>query len=90
MLEELGEPIPRRHLLRDLLALLLPHHPSLSSFNRGMKFLTRFAVGTRYPGEDATKRQAAAALRWADQLRTAARTVLGLPLGKKPKRKPSK
>ncbi len=40
---------------------LLP--PSTASSLRGLKFLTRFALGTRYPGERATKRQAAAALR---------------------------
>jgi hypothetical protein len=41
-------------------------------------FLTQFAVDTRYPGEDASKRQAKAALRWADRVRTEARTLLGI------------
>lgn len=44
LLEELGQPVPRTHVLRDLLALLLPHYPTLRSFTRGVKFLTRFAV----------------------------------------------
>ena len=78
LLEELGQPIPRTHLLRDLLGLLLPHHPSLRPFSRGMKFLTRFAVGTRYPGDNATKRQAEAALRWAGRVREACRALLGI------------
>jgi HEPN domain-containing protein len=77
LLEELGQPIPRPHILRDLLALLLPYHPSLRSFTRGLKFLTRFAVGIRYPGDKASKRQAAAALRWAGRVRDACRALLG-------------
>lgn len=80
LLEELAQPIPRTHLLDDLIGLLLPHHPSLRGYRRGMRFLTRFAVGPRYPGDNTTRRQAEAALRWADRVRTAARTILKLPL----------
>jgi hypothetical protein len=40
--------------------------------------LTEFAVAARYPGKDATKRQATAALRWAAQVRGACRRILGL------------
>jgi hypothetical protein len=43
-----------------------------------MRFLTRFAVGPRYPGDNVTKRQAKAALRWAGRVRAAARSLLGL------------
>jgi hypothetical protein len=43
-----------------------------------MRFLTEFAVDTRYPGASATKRQARAALRWAGQTRDAARPILGI------------
>jgi hypothetical protein len=64
--------------LRDLLALLMPHFPSLKSFGRGLRFLTRFAVGTRYPGQDASKRQMEAALRWAGRVRDACRAILGI------------
>jgi HEPN domain-containing protein len=78
LLEELGLTIPRTHILRDLLALLLPHHGSLRSFQRGFKFLTRFAVDTRYPGDRASKRQAQAALRWATRVRIACRGLLGI------------
>src|SRR5262245_3119684 len=76
LLQELGQPIPRTHILRDLLGLLLPHHGSLRPLQRGLKFLTRFAVGIRYPGEGATKRQAVAALRWAGRVRHQARSLL--------------
>jgi HEPN domain-containing protein len=78
LLEELGLAIPHTHILKDLLAVLRPHHPSLASLWRGLTFLTRFAVTTRYPGDTADKRQAASALRWADRVRTAARTLLGI------------
>src|SRR5262245_17049605 len=78
LLQELGLSIPRTHVLRDLLGLLLPHYPSLRQFQRGLKFLTRFAVDTRYPGQQATKRQATAALRWADKVRASVRPLLGI------------
>jgi HEPN domain-containing protein len=78
LLEELGQPVPRTHVLRDLLALLLPHHPNLQPLIRGVKFLTRFAASTRYPGDNATKRQAASALTWAGRVRDACRAALGL------------
>lgn len=78
LLEEQGLSIPYTHILRDLLALLLPHHASLRSLQRGLKFLTRFAVGVRYPGQSATKRQTQAALRWSERVRTACRSLLGI------------
>lgn len=80
LMEEIGQGIPRTHLLKDLLALLLPHHPALGGLRRGLAFLTRFAVATRYPGDNATKRQAVASLRWAGKVRQACRGILGLPL----------
>ncbi len=52
--------------------------PPWRRYGGGLVFLTRFAVDTRYPGGYATKRQAVAALRWAEQARAAARALLGL------------
>jgi HEPN domain-containing protein len=78
LLVELGLTVPYTHILKDLLALLRPHYPSLAPYRRGLTFLTRFAVGTRYPGENAGKRQTEAALRWAGRVRTAARALLGI------------
>jgi HEPN domain-containing protein len=75
LLEELGLTIPKTHHLDDLLTRLLPHH---SSLRRGLLFLTNFAVGIRYPGDNATKRQATSALRWGDRVRTVARALLGI------------
>jgi HEPN domain-containing protein len=85
LLEELGLTVPRTHLLTNLLNLLLPHYPSLRSLRRGLKFLTRFAIGPRYPGYSASKRQAQAALRWAGQVRDAVRPLLGIRQARKKK-----
>jgi HEPN domain-containing protein len=78
LLQELGLPVPRTHELLDLLRDLQPHHPSLRFLRRGLDFLTRFAVDIRYPGDNASKRQAEAALRWADRVRQTARALLGI------------
>src|SRR5262245_26087668 len=78
LMEELGLTIPKTHDLDDLLSRLLPHHASLRALSRGLAFLTNFAVGVRYPGERASRRQAAAALRWVEQARTTARALLGI------------
>ncbi|MCI0640111.1 MAG: HEPN domain-containing protein [Gemmataceae bacterium] len=78
LLEELGLAVPRTRNLVALLPLLLPHHRSLGRFRRGLDFLTRFAVDTRYPGDSAAKRDAASARRWASRVRDACRSILGL------------
>src|SRR5437660_1182218 len=71
LLQESGQPVPRTHDLLMLLSLLLPVHPAaLRPLRRGLDFLTQFAVDHRYPGRDATKRQAEAAVRWADRIRS--------------------
>jgi HEPN domain-containing protein len=78
LMEELGLPVPKTHVLDLLLTALVPHHPTLQSLRRGLLFLSLFAVDTRYPGKSASKRQAVAALRWADRVRTPARALLGI------------
>src|SRR5690242_16343736 len=77
LLEEPGITIPYTHVLEDLLPLLLPLHATLRPLRLGLRFLTRFAVRTRYPGTNATKRQSQAALRWAGRVRDACRSALG-------------
>jgi HEPN domain-containing protein len=79
LLEELGIAVAKTHDLDKLRITLKRYHSGLSSLWRGLRFLTEFAVDTRYPGDNASKRQAAAALRWAERVRAAARTILGLP-----------
>jgi HEPN domain-containing protein len=78
LLEEAGQPIPKTHDLERLLTLLLPTPPALRRLRRGLVFLSDFAVDTRYPGDDASKRQAAAAVRWAGRIRDACRDLLGI------------
>ena len=78
MMQEDGLKIPRIHVLETLHASLLPRHPSLKSLQRGLSFLTRFAVGTRYPGDSASKRKAVSAQRVAGKVRERCRVVLGL------------
>lgn len=78
ILEELGIAIPKTHILVSLLPLLTPHYGSLRSLRRGVDYLTRFAVATRYPGDTANKRQATAALRWAGDVRDTCRKILGI------------
>lgn len=80
ILVEAGDPIPRTHILHTLVVQATIHHTVLSKYQRGMRFLTRFAVAFRYPGEHATKRQAKSALRWAEALRVEVRGILGLKL----------
>ena len=84
LLEELGLSVEKTHELEDLLDKLLPHHLSLRSLRRGMSFLSQFAVEVRYPGDNASKRQAASALRWAGKVRRACRDLLGLRGSKSP------
>jgi len=45
---------------------------------RGLIFLTDFAVAIRYPGQSASRRQAASALRWALRVRDGCRALLGI------------
>src|SRR5262249_10644533 len=78
LLEELALAIPKTHDLDYLLTLFLPHHSSLRALRRGLVFLTDFAVDTRYPGNNASKRQAEAAWRWTDRVRTTVRDLLGI------------
>jgi HEPN domain-containing protein len=88
LLEELAVAFPKTHDLEDLLDLLLPHHASLSRCRRGLRFLTGFAVNPRHPLLRTTKRQAAAALRWAGKVRHACRDLLGLPPPPRRRRRP--
>ena len=78
LLEELGLAIPRTHNLDDLLNLLLAYYSTLGALRRGLIFLTDFAVDPRYPNGNTGKRQAAAALRWAERVRTECRKLLNI------------
>jgi HEPN domain-containing protein len=73
-----GAPCPKTHDVEQLFALALPHHGSLKPFRTGVLFLSTFAEETRSPTFEVSKRQAMAALRWAKQVRTKCRALLGL------------
>lgn len=79
LMEECGVSIPRTHDLNYLRTLLI-HHCMRLPPRRGLQFLTPFAVETRYPGDRASKRDAAAALRWAVKCRALVRARLGLQI----------
>lgn len=78
LLEELGQHIPKTHSLDELFTLLLPSHGKLATVRRGLLFLTDFAVDPRYPGNRTSKREATAALKWANRIRDLCRSLLGL------------
>src|ERR1051326_1851125 len=78
VLQEEGLPVPRIHDLLLVVAPLEPRYRAFRSLRRGLDFLSQFAVDTRYPGHTASKRQAAAALRWAGRVRHVVRDILGL------------
>lgn len=75
---ESGITFPRTHDLSALLALLLPRDPLWQSFDAACQTLTKYAVDVRYPGDDATKRDAQEALKFAATIRREARLALGL------------
>ena len=57
LMEEAGLTVPKTHDLDVLLRILRPSHPSCVR-SRGLIFLSQFAVETRYPGDNASTRQA--------------------------------
>lgn len=88
VLQELGLVVPKTHDLKQLLRALLPSYPQLRSLRRGLAFLTRFAVETRYPGKTARKRQAIAGVRWAERVRNEVHGILGITSAKRRKKAP--
>jgi HEPN domain-containing protein len=87
ILDQLGRPIQRTHDLGKLLAEITPFYASMAKLKRGVEFLTDFAVDARYPGGTMRKRQADAALRWAERVRAECRTLLGIKPPRRRKRK---
>lgn len=78
LLQEIGLVVPKTHNLNDLLNLLLPQDGSLAPLRRGLRSLSQYAVGYRYPGVRATTKQMQAALRHAERARIELRVRLGL------------
>jgi HEPN domain-containing protein len=89
LLQEFGLPVRRMPDLDHILTDLTPHYPSLATLRRGLLLLDKYAVDVGYPGQTRNKRQAASALRWAGNVRTAARSLLGIRPPRKPRKKTS-
>jgi HEPN domain-containing protein len=80
LLQDWGIEPPRTHDLAKLLSLLAPGDATLLTLHRGAISLTRYAVDVLYTEERATKKQAVAALRYAEKVRGEVRARLRLPL----------
>jgi HEPN domain-containing protein len=78
LLQEWGLVPPRIHDLVKLLILLLPRDATLGSLKRQLTSLSNYAVEFRYPGDNASRKQALTALRHAENIRHEIRTRLGL------------
>ena len=79
-LVEAGVPFPKTHNLPHLLSLLLPIEPGWHVLEPDLLGLKAFGVGIVYPGKDADKADAQAALRYCRAVREAARLSLRLPV----------
>jgi HEPN domain-containing protein len=78
VLQDNEKPIPKIHHLPALLNLLIDHHPLWESMRDGLTLLGGFAVEFRYPGESATKTDAANALKICRSVRETLRNELGI------------
>ena len=78
-LEEAGLGIPRVHDLMLLLQRLLPIEPLWASYAPMLRGLNDYAVKFRYPGHNATRADAWAALKGCRSIRNEVRLSLGLP-----------
>ena len=78
-LQENNIPIQRTHNLNDLLDLILPTMPAWRVWQNDLSTLTKHAVDSRYPEENATASDAENAMRICDKVRKAVRTALMLP-----------
>ena len=79
-LVEADVPFPKTHDLPYLLTPLLPIEPEWHVLEPNLLGLKAFGVSIVYPGKDADKADAQAALRYCRAVREAARLSLGLPV----------
>jgi HEPN domain-containing protein len=79
-LNEAGIVINKPHNLSDLLSDVLPAEPTWAAMRPVLMALTRYAVLYRYPGYNATKIEAKAALKDCRDVRRVIRAAFGLPL----------
>jgi len=79
-LNEDGIAFRKTHDLVKLLNLILPVEPAWTVIQPQVLYLTDFAIRYRYPGYDATKAVAKAAVKDCREVRSLIRTAFGLPL----------
>lgn len=79
-LNEAGIFFTKTHNLEDLLKLVTTVEPSWAVLQPQMAALNPYAVLTRYPGYDATKADAKAAIKDCREARRFIRTAFGLPV----------
>jgi len=79
-LEEAGIRFPRTHDLTSLLALALKAEPQWVSLQSILVVLNPYAIAYRYPGFDASKSDATAAIKACRQIRKTIRLSLGLTI----------
>lgn len=80
LLQESGRPFPKSPDLDDLMKLLLPIDAAWALLQSDLQKLTLYAVRIRYPGDQADKPTAKAALQMCRAVRDRARLHLGLPI----------
>jgi len=78
-LAEAGVAVPKVHDLVLLLQRLLPAEPLWASFAQSLRGLNDYAVKFRYPGHQATRVDARAALKACRSIRAEVRHSLGTP-----------
>lgn len=78
VLQESSSPIPRTHILADLLALCLKIDSSFHLLQSDLNVLEGYAVQFRYPGLSADKSEARAAFQAANAIRAFIRSHLGI------------
>ncbi len=79
-LNEAGIVINKTHNLSDLLSDVLPAEPTWAAMRPVLMALTKYAVLYRYPGYNATKIEAKAAVKDCRDVRRVIRTAFGLPV----------
>jgi HEPN domain-containing protein len=80
LLVEANVPFPRTHDLLALLALTTPSWPGTVVLQTRLSRLARYSVTIRYPGDQATSKEASTALEDCEACRGALRAELQLPL----------
>ena len=69
---------PKTHNLLELLKLLLPVEPPLQGLDKALQSLNPYSVNFRYPGEEATLKEAKEAVKVMKYLRNILRERLGV------------